>query len=114
MNVALFPAARVHDHWAIYERDVWTSRAADGVEVAPGVRLAETPGHTPQDITTLVTTADGTAALTHLWWSQTAVDDPLAWNSDLLHRNRDRILAAATLIVPGHGEAFPVGDDVPR
>ena len=34
MNIALFPAARVHDHWAIYERDLWTSRPAEGFEVA--------------------------------------------------------------------------------
>jgi glyoxylase-like metal-dependent hydrolase (beta-lactamase superfamily II) len=114
MNIALFPAARVHDHWAIYERDVWTSRPAEGFEVAPGVVLAETPGHTPQDITTLVEMSSGTAALTHLWWSRGAVDDPLAWDASLLHRNRERILSLATLIVPGHGEPFPVGDDVPR
>lgn len=114
MNIALFPYARVHDHWAIYERDVWNSRPAEGFVVAPGVRLAETPGHTPQDITTLVETADGIAALTHLWWSSAAGDDPLATDPDALHRNRDRVLELADLIVPGHGPPFAVDETTPR
>ncbi len=26
VNAALFPAARIHDHWAIYDGDLWISR----------------------------------------------------------------------------------------
>lgn len=114
LNVALFPNARVHDHWAIYERDVWISRPADGFEVSDAVRLMETPGHTPQDITTLVAIRDGTAALTHLWWRFDSQTDPVAWDAGALHRNRERVLERATLIVPGHGEPFPVTDETPR
>src|SRR5919197_6495215 len=29
LNAALFPGARFHDHWAIYQNDLWTDRAAD-------------------------------------------------------------------------------------
>ena len=36
--------------------------------MSPGVTLLETPGHTPQDVTTMVDTADGPVAFTHLWW----------------------------------------------
>src|SRR5215475_9776042 len=39
VNAALFPAARVHDHWAVYDGDVWISRAAEGFELSPSVRL---------------------------------------------------------------------------
>jgi len=107
MNIALFPRARVHDHWAIYEGDRWLSRSAEGFEVAPGVTLWETPGHTPQDITTIVESDDGAAALTHLWWYADApYDDPLATDPGALHRGRERVLEVATLIVPGHGPAF--------
>jgi glyoxylase-like metal-dependent hydrolase (beta-lactamase superfamily II) len=67
VNAALFPQARIHDHWAVYRNDTWQSRPAEGFEISSSIRLIETPGHTPQDITTLVATADGTAALTHLW-----------------------------------------------
>ena len=114
VNIALFPNARVHDHWAIYERDVWDSRPAEGFELSVAVTLIETPGHTPQDITTLVATADGTAALTHLWWCLDSVTDPLAWDAKALHRNRERVLELATLIIPGHGDPFPVDEATPR
>jgi glyoxylase-like metal-dependent hydrolase (beta-lactamase superfamily II) len=115
MNIALFPRARVHDHWAIYEADRWISRPAEGFEVAPGVILWETPGHTPQDITTIVENDDGVGAFTHLWWYADApYDDPLATGPDALHRGRERVLAVATLIVPGHGPAFVPDDSTSR
>lgn len=107
INIALFPNARVHDHWAIYENDVWTARPAEGFVVAEDVVLWETPGHTPQDITTIVSDGDETIAFTHLWWYESApFDDPLATDPDALHRGRERILGLATLIVPGHGHPF--------
>ena len=114
VNIALFPSARVHDHWAIYHGDVWDSRPAEGFELAPGISLLETPGHTPQDITTLVGTEDGVAALTHLWWHSEAESDPLANDLAALHRHRDRVLDVATLIVPGHGAPFAVTEATPR
>src|SRR5689334_3555197 len=96
LNAALFPNARVHDHWAIYERDQWTSRHADGVLITPSVRLIATPGHTPQDITTLVGTPDGVVAFTHAWWySAGPKNDPYA-DMDLLHASRARVLAVAS------------------
>lgn len=114
VNVALFPSVRIHDHWAIYENDVWTSRRAEGFELAPGVTLLETPGHTPQDITTLVATDTGVAAFTHLWWHAVATSDPLAWDLDALHTHRGRVIEVADAIVPGHGAPFAVGPDTPR
>jgi glyoxylase-like metal-dependent hydrolase (beta-lactamase superfamily II) len=68
VNAALFERARSHDFWAIYRDDLWTERPADAFELSPSVRLMATPGHAAQDITTLVTTASGLAACTHLWW----------------------------------------------
>ena len=107
INIALFPNAKVHDHWAIYDGDSWDSRPAEGFEVAPGVTLWETPGHTPQDITTMVQTREQLVAFTHLWWYETApFHDPLCTNPDDLHLGRERVLEVATLIVPGHGEPF--------
>jgi glyoxylase-like metal-dependent hydrolase (beta-lactamase superfamily II) len=107
LNAALFPRARFHDFWAIYRNDVWESRPAEGFRVTPHVQLIETPGHTPQDITTLVETSDGTFAFTHLWWDRTGPkEDPFAANADLLHRNRARVAQLAKWIVPGHGATF--------
>jgi glyoxylase-like metal-dependent hydrolase (beta-lactamase superfamily II) len=117
LNAALFPNARVHDHWAIYQGDRWDNRAAEGYAVSPSVRLAETPGHTAQDITTLVGTSEGIVACTHLWWSATGpAEDPFATDPAALHRGRARILAIAELcqIIPGHGAPFAPSAQTPR
>lgn len=115
VNAALFPAARIHDHWAIYDKDRWISRDADGYQLSPSVALIATPGHTPQDITTLAATADGIHACTHAWWtSEGPADDPFAPDAAVLAAARARILALATVIIPGHGEPFRPGESTPR
>ena len=115
VNAALFPDAHIHDHWAIYRNDTWQSRPAEGFELSSSIRLIETPGHTPQDITTLVGTAEGVVALTHLWWSQQGPpEDPLAWDAAALHAGRARVLDVATLIIPGHGAPFVPGSSTSR
>ena len=115
LNAALFPNARFHDNWAIYQGDSWENRAAEGYEISPSIRLIETPGHTAQDITTLVGTRDDVVAFTHLWWfAEGPTDDPLATDNEALHRNRERVLQVATLIVPGHGVPFKPDESTPR
>jgi glyoxylase-like metal-dependent hydrolase (beta-lactamase superfamily II) len=115
LNAALFPAARFHDHWAVYHHDLWTDRKAEGAVLSPSVRLIETPGHTAQDVTTLASTAEGVVAFTHLWWSADGpAEDPYAQDAVALHAGRQRVLAIASLIVPGHGAAFAPTPDTPR
>lgn len=115
LNAALFPAARFHDHWAIYRGDVWNSRPAEGFAVSPHVRLIETPGHTPQDITTLIEAGDDVVACTHLWWNAAGpAEDPLASDADALHAGRRRVLEVATVVVPGHGRPFRPDGNTPR
>lgn len=115
INVGLFGEARVHDHWAIYHHDTWTSRPAEGFAVSPSIVLWETPGHTPQDITTLIGTPDGLVVCTHLWWYLAGPpDDPLAVDNDALHAGRRRVLEAVpSLIIPGHGPSFTLEDGPP-
>jgi len=108
LNAALFPDARFHDFWAIYQDDRWDDRDADGFHLSPAVRLMSTPGHTAQDISTLAETEDGLVVLTHLWWHADGPQvDPRAENLELLHVNRDKVLALRpALIIPGHGAPF--------
>jgi glyoxylase-like metal-dependent hydrolase (beta-lactamase superfamily II) len=115
-HIALFPEARVHDVWAVYRGDQWDDQPAEGRELSPSVRLIETPGHTAQDITTLVTTSEGVVACTHLWWDATGpVEDPFATDADALSANRSRVLdLGVTRIVPGHGPAFTPDASTPR
>lgn len=111
MNVGLFPEARLHDYWATYHHDTWISRSAEGFEVSPSVTTWLTPGHTREDITTVVETADGVVALTHLWWTaEGPLVDPHASDQRLIEEGRARVLDSADLIVPGHGEPFAAAD----
>jgi glyoxylase-like metal-dependent hydrolase (beta-lactamase superfamily II) len=115
VNIALFPVVPVHDVQASYTGDVWSSRPADGLQLTASVRLLATPGHTPQDVTTLVGTPDDVVALTHLWWTeQGPVEDPYAPDRDVLRAQRERVLDLVTLVVPGHGPAFRPGASTPR
>jgi glyoxylase-like metal-dependent hydrolase (beta-lactamase superfamily II) len=115
INVGMFANARVHDHWAVYHFEKWHSRPAEGFLVSPSVMLWETPGHTPQDITTLVGTDGGLVAFTHLWFRSTGPpEDPYCTDPEGLHRGRTRVLEVAGLIVPGHGADFVPGPATPR
>jgi glyoxylase-like metal-dependent hydrolase (beta-lactamase superfamily II) len=114
VNAALFPNARIHDHWAIYEGDHWTDRDAEGFELSPSVRLLRTPGHTNEDISTVASTPDGVYVCTHAWWdAEGPAEDPLGVDAQALTASRKRLLEFATVIVPGHGPAFQVSPQTP-
>ena len=115
VNAALFPAARIHDHWAVYLGDRWIDRDADGAEPGPSVRLLRTPGHTAEDISTIASTPDDVFACTHTWWGADGpAEDPLGSDAGALHASREKLLSLATVIVPGHGAAFRPGQSTPR
>jgi glyoxylase-like metal-dependent hydrolase (beta-lactamase superfamily II) len=116
LNVALFPSARVHDHWAIYDfGGRWDSVESEGRVLAPSVLLLRTPGHSREDISTVAGTPDGVVVFTHLWWTDSVpVEDPYAPDPAVLHSSRARILGLADLVVPGHGAPFVPGASTPR
>jgi glyoxylase-like metal-dependent hydrolase (beta-lactamase superfamily II) len=107
VNAALFPNARIHDHWAVYHGDRWIDRDADGYALSPSVRLLRTPGHTAEDISTVASANDGVYVCTHAWWGADGpAIDPRATEPDALKASRERLLSFATVIIPGHGAAF--------
>ena len=111
VNAALFPDARIHDHWAIYRGDQWLDRDAHGAMLAPSVRLLRTPGHTNEDISTVASTADGVYACTHAWWSAAGPDvDPLGVDAVALRASRELLRGLASVIIPGHGAAFRIDE----
>ena len=115
INAALFPAARIHDHWATYAGDLWVGRDPGEFDLTSSVRLVPSPGHTAEDITTLAATAEGVYACTHAWWGEAGpAEDPLAADLAALHASRARLLTVASVIVPGHGPAFRPGPGTPR
>ena len=115
VNIALFPNARVHDFMATYVVDEWLDHEGE-FALTGSIRLLPTPGHTDQDVTTLVSTASGLVALTHLWWTAKGpADDPFAADRDVLRSSREAVLALSpTLIVPGHGAPFAPAADTAR
>jgi glyoxylase-like metal-dependent hydrolase (beta-lactamase superfamily II) len=116
LKAALFLNASVHDFWAEYVDDLWIGRDAER-QLSRGVQLLETPGHTPQDISTAVETDDGLVVFTHLWWTaEGPEEDPYSVDTETLHRNRERVLALPGLkqICPGHGAPFVPGPETPR
>ena len=110
INIALFPNAEVVDFWARYRDDLWLDHDGDGHHLGPNSELWLTPGHTEEDATLVVTAADGVYALTHLWWraDRTPEIDPLAVDQAGIERGRARVLAAADIVIPGHGAAFRI------
>jgi glyoxylase-like metal-dependent hydrolase (beta-lactamase superfamily II) len=115
VNAALFPEARIHDHWAIYAGDRWIDRDADGAHLGPSVWLLRTPGHTAEDISTVASTPDEVFACTHAWWGPNGpADDPLGTDASALHVSRELLLSFASVIVPGHGPAFRPDQSTPR
>ena len=115
VNAALFPAARIHDHWAMYVGDRWVDRDAHGLALAPSVRLLRTPGHTAEDISTVASTLGDVFVCTHAWWGAGGpAEDPLGSDAAALHASRDLLLSFASVIVPGHGAAFRPDGKTPR
>lgn len=110
-----FPNAAIHDHWAIYRGTDWETSECDGRVISPSVILARTPGHTAQDLATIIGTPDGIVVATHCWFtSETTVDDEDPDDAEQLHASRAAILAVADTIIPGHGPAFQPTAATPR
>lgn len=110
-----FPNAAVHDHWAIYRGTDWEDSECDGRVLSPSVVLARTPGHTAEDLATVVGTPDGVVVCTHCWFNaETTVDDESPDDAAELRASRAAILEIADLIIPGHGPAFRPAETTPR
>ena len=110
VNCALFPNAEIVDFWARYRDDLWLDHDGDGYRLSPHTQLWLTPGHTEEDASLIVEADNGVHAMTHLWWhsDRTPEQDPVASDQAALERGRERVLAVADIVVPGHGAPFRV------
>ena len=117
LNAALFANARFHDFQAVYHDDVWEDRqwSGESSHLSESVWLLRTPGHTAEDVSTVVETADGLVVCTHLWWTADGpADDPFATDRDVLRASREKVLGLRpALIVPGHGAPFAPAANTP-
>jgi glyoxylase-like metal-dependent hydrolase (beta-lactamase superfamily II) len=108
-HVGLFPNATVVDYRATHFRDRLVVHAGEGYELAPGVSIMLTPGHSEEDASLVVRTREGVQVLTHCWWWEGfPVDvDPRGWDDQKLAESRRKVLAVADVIIPCHGAPFP-------
>ena len=84
----------------------------------PPVLVTRTPGHTDHDLSVIVETADGTVAIVGDLFEYEGdwLDNAWrAWSKDPVAQlaSRDRILALADRVIPGHGEPFRVAASGP-
>jgi glyoxylase-like metal-dependent hydrolase (beta-lactamase superfamily II) len=112
LNIALFPNAWVIDIDSRYHDDQWLDHTGDGYALGPNTHLWATPGHTDAGASLIVRADDATYALTHLWWhtDRTPEIDPYSTDQAVLEANRERVLAAVDIVIPGHGGPFRVRD----
>ena len=108
LNAALFLNAEVVDFWARYVGDEWLDHEGDGYRLSPHAQLWLTPGHSDEDASLIVEADDGVYAMTHAWWrtDRSPEVDPYAPDQAVLDASRRRILAAADIVIPGHGGPF--------
>jgi glyoxylase-like metal-dependent hydrolase (beta-lactamase superfamily II) len=111
VNIALFRQAEIVDFRTTRRDDQVNPHQGEGYKLAPNTTVWVTPGHSPQDASLIVDTAEGRHAFTHLWWraDRTPEVDPYSLDSDELARNRRRLLDGVDFVIPGHGEPFRVG-----
>jgi glyoxylase-like metal-dependent hydrolase (beta-lactamase superfamily II) len=101
----LFPNAWYYGsgvRWKGARHEYWPG---DRLELAPGVTIVKTPGHTPNDCSVFVETADGVVAMAGDLWVWT-LDDPrnrIVNDKEKLRVSREMIAKTARWIIPGHG-----------
>jgi glyoxylase-like metal-dependent hydrolase (beta-lactamase superfamily II) len=117
VNAALFPAARIHDHWAMYVGDRWIDPTVTPTGRNSGRRsgCCALRGTPPRTSPRVASTLGEVFACTHAWWGANGpADDPLGSDAGALHASRELLLSFASVIVPGHGAAFRSDQDTPR
>ena len=108
-NVGMFAEAKNLEYWAI-----WDGNKADDWEeqFTNDVKIIKTPGHNYDGLTMLAKTKDGVVAIAgDLWWKENypdATNDPYASDQKKLAESRQKVLALADYIIPGHGPMFKV------
>lgn len=115
-NIGLFPHATIVDFWATYKDDLWEDHP-DHYEIASGVKVVRTPGHTREDASLVIQSKGATTVFTHVWWDETFFPpaDPIGEDAAALEASRAYVLSVADCIIPGHGKLFqnPQGNPCP-
>jgi glyoxylase-like metal-dependent hydrolase (beta-lactamase superfamily II) len=134
-NVDMFPKAR----YLIHPKEVEYSRAPakgdhatppyfegtlkglevvdalEGMEIEPGVRVIETPGHTSGHVSVVVDTPQGTAivaadAFPDAFTVKRGKPYLIFWSEPEAEASVRKIMALSNMIYPGHDRPFRIGE----
>jgi glyoxylase-like metal-dependent hydrolase (beta-lactamase superfamily II) len=106
-NIGLFINAKTLEFWGLWEG----GKCEDWPEqFTRNIKIIKTPGHSADSLTMLVKTKEGTVAICGdvFWKENYPPQDPYASDPAKLPASRKKVLAAANLIIPGHGQMFRV------
>jgi len=107
-NVGMFPATtKVVEYWG-----EWTGEHFEkqDEQFSDDIKIINTPGHSYDSLTFLVSTSDGVVAIAgDVFWKENYPEiDPYASDLDLLKKTREHVLKNADFIIPGHGKMYKV------
>lgn len=106
-NIGMFPDAKALEYWGIWDKDTVTDRP---VQFTKNIKIINTPGHSDDSLTFLVTTKKGVIAICgDVFWKKNYPEiDKYATDFKKLKESRNLILKLADYIIPGHGKIFKV------
>jgi glyoxylase-like metal-dependent hydrolase (beta-lactamase superfamily II) len=122
-NIGLFPHATMVVSHDVSRGDLYTEHpfaSGEPYRIDDAVEVIATPGHTSQDVSVVVRTAEGVYVVAgDLFESREDLEDETLWraNSEDPERqaeSRALVLGIADFVVPGHGGAFAVGASLAR
>lgn len=91
--------------WRGARHDYWHDET---LPLTDDVYVLKTPGHTPDSVSVIVNASDGRYAVVgDMWWS---LEDPkllVVSDAEALRKSRERVIALADTLIPGHGPAGP-------
>jgi glyoxylase-like metal-dependent hydrolase (beta-lactamase superfamily II) len=104
-NAGMFPDVPVIDAWATWSG---VDYAKGQVTLPRSIRVEATPGHTYDSLTLFVDTGTGITAICGdvFWWENDSQSDVYAEDMEALAKSRAKVLAAADVVIPGHGQPF--------
>ena len=114
-NLGLFPHATLIVSYDVCDGDLYRQHEfarGEPYVIDDGVEVIATPGHTREDVSVVVRTAEGVYVIAgDLFECEQDLDDEALWRSSsedprAQAESRARILRLADFIVPGHGPTF--------
>lgn len=106
-NIGMFKNAKTLEYWGIWDKNTvidWNENFTENISII------RTPGHNYDGLTLLVKTDKGIVAIAgDVFWKENFPEiDEYANDMEQLRISRQKVLAAADYIIPGHADIYKV------